>query len=165
MKDDNHEVRIQKSATSPAVTLADMGYGLADVLPMLVLCYYTPEGSTLILEQPGIHLHPKVQAQLADLFLEVIADRNLQILIESHSEHLLTRLQRRIAEKQVGHDDVTLYFCRNTDGVSTIEQLEISELGDIKNWPEDFFGDVIGDMFAVTDAQEAQMADRSEVSD
>lgn len=67
LKDDNHEVRIQKSATSPAVTLADMGYGLADVLPMLVLCYYTPEGSTLILEQPGIHLHPKVQSQLADL--------------------------------------------------------------------------------------------------
>ena len=128
LENDNYEVRIQKSATSPAVTLADIGYGLADVLPMLVLCYYTPEGSTLILEQPGIHLHPKAQADLADLFLEVIKERNLQILVESHSEHIFTRLQRRIAEKQIHHDDVALHFCRNTDSVSTIEQLEIDEV-------------------------------------
>ena len=80
LKDDNYGVQIQKSAMSPAVTLADMGYGLADVLPMLVLCYYTPESSTLILEQPGIHLHPKAQADLADLLIEVITERKLQIL-------------------------------------------------------------------------------------
>ncbi len=161
LKDDNYEVRIQKSATSPAVTLADIGYGLSDLLPMLVLCYYTPEGSILILEQPGVHLHPMAQAQLADLFLEVITERNLQILVESHSEHLLTRLQRRVAEKQIGQDDVALYFCRNTDGESTIERLEVTESGDIKNWPEDFFGDVMGDMFAMTDVQVEQMTEQN----
>ena len=164
LDDNNYEVRFQRSPNSAKVTLADMGHGVADLFPLLVHCCYVPEGSTLILEQPGIHLHPKAQADLADLLLEVIKERNLQILVESHSEHLLTRLQRRVAEKQIGHDDVALYYCRNTDGVSTIEQLEINELGDIKNWPKDFFGDVIGDMFAVTDVQEAQMADRSEVS-
>ncbi len=160
LKDDNYEVRIQKSATSPAVTLTDIGYGLSDLLPMLVLCYYTPEGSILILEQPGIHLHPMAQAQLADLFLEVIAERNLQILVESHSEHLLTRLQRRIAEKQIDQDDVALYFCRNTDGESTIERLQVTESGDIKNWPENFFGDVMGDMFAMTDKQGERLNDQ-----
>lgn len=164
LKDDNYEVRIQKSETSPAVTLTDIGYGLSDLLPMLVLCYYTPEGSILILEQPGVHLHPMAQAQLADLFLEVITERNLQILVESHSEHLLTRLQRRVAEKQIGQGDVALYFCRNTDGESTKERLEVTESGDIKNWPKNFFGNVIGDMFAVTDAQETQMANQAEVS-
>ena len=59
----DYDVRIQKSPTSAAVTLVDMGYGLAQFLPVLVLCYYVPEGSTLILEQPGIHLHPMVQSQ------------------------------------------------------------------------------------------------------
>ena len=157
LKDDNYEVRIQKSETSPAVTLTDIGYGLSDLLPMLVLCYYTPEGSILILEQPGVHLHPMAQAQLADLFLEVIIERNLQILVESHSEHLLTRLQRRVAEKQISQDDVALYFCRNTDGESTIERLQVTESGDIKNWPENFFGDVMGDMFAMTDKQVEDM--------
>lgn len=148
-----YEVRIQKTPSSPPVTLVDMGYGLAQFLPVLVLCYYAPEESTLILEQPGIHLHPKVQSQLADLLIEVIKKRNLQILIESHSEHFLNRLQRRIAEEQISSDQTALYFCRNEKGVSKIDQLEVDELGNIKNWPENFFGDEMGDLFAMTEAQ------------
>ena len=153
LKDDNYRVQIQKSAMSPAVTLADMGYGLADVLPMLVLCYYTPEGSTLILEQPGIHLHPKAQADLADLLIEVIAERNLQILIESHSEHLLNRLQRRVAEEKIAADQTALYFSRYINGASKIDKLDMDEFGNITNWPENFFGDEMGDLFAMTEAQ------------
>ena len=152
-----YEVRIQKSPASPAVTLVDMGYGLGQFLPVLVLCYYAPEGSTLILEQPGIHLHPKVQSQLADLLIEVITERNLQILIESHSEHLLNRLQRRIAEEKIGVDKTALYFCRNEEGISEIDRLEMDEFGNIANWPENFFGDEMGDLFAMTEAQRERL--------
>lgn len=148
-----YEVRIQKTSSSPPVTLVDMGYGLGQFLPVLVLCYYAPEGSTLILEQPGIHLHPKVQSQLADLLIEVIIERKLQILVESHSEHLLNRLQRRVAEEKIAADQTALYFCRNEAGVSTIERLEMDEFGNITNWPENFFGDEMGDLFAMTEAQ------------
>ena len=148
-----YEVRLQKSPASAAVTLVDMGYGLGQFLPVLVLCYYAPEGSTLILEQPGIHLHPKIQSQLADLLIEVVTERNLQILVESHSEHLLNRLQRRIAEEKISVDKTALYFCRNDDGVSNIERLKIDEFGNIANWPENFFGDEMGDLFAMTKAQ------------
>ena len=148
-----YEVRIQKTSSSPPVTLVDMGYGLTQFLPVLVLCYYAPEGSTLILEQPGIHLHPKVQAQLADLLIEIVNERNLRILIESHSEHLLNRLQRRIAEEKMSADDTALYFCRNDKGVSEIERLKLDEFGNIANWPENFFGDEMGDLFAMTQAQ------------
>ncbi|MCY4568580.1 MAG: DUF3696 domain-containing protein [Candidatus Poribacteria bacterium] len=160
LDDNNYEIRIRKTPNSAEVTLADLGHGVSDLFPLLVHCCYVPEGSTLILEQPGIHLHPKAQADLADLFLEVIRERNLQILVESHSEHLLTRLQRRVAEKQIGQDDVALYFCRNIDGESTKERLEVTESGDIKNWPENFFGDVMGDMFAMTDKQVERMTDQ-----
>ena len=160
LDDNNYEIRIQKTPKSAEVTLADMGHGVSDVFPLLVHCCYVPEGSTLILEQPGIHLHPKAQADLADLFLEVIRERNLQILVESHSEHLLTRLQRRIAEKQIDQNDIALYFCRNIDGESTKDRLEVTESGDIKNWPENFFGDVMGDMFAMTDAQVEQTTEQ-----
>ena len=161
LDDNNYEIRIQKTLNSAEVTLADMGHGVSDVFPLLVHCCYVPEGSTLILEQPGVHLHPMAQADLADLFLEVIMERNLQILVESHSEHLLTRLQRRIAEKQIDKSDVALYFCRNIDGESTKEQLEVTESGDIKNWPENFFGDVMGDMFAMTDVQVEQTTEQN----
>ena len=148
-----YEVRIQKTSSSPSVTLVDMGYGLGQFLPVLVLCYYAPEGSTLILEQPGIHLHPKVQSQLADLLIEVVLKRNLQILIESHSEHLLNRLQRRVAEEKIAVDQTALYFCRNDEGVSNIDRLKMDEFGNITNWPENFFGDEMGDLFAMTKAQ------------
>lgn len=144
--DRKFDVLIQKSADSAKVTLADMGYGLAQFLPVLVHCYYAPEGSTLILEQPGMHLHPKAQADLADLFLEVIMERNLQILVESHSEHLLTRLQLGIAEQKITSDKIALYFCENDNGVSTIKPLDVDELGNIKNWPKNFFGNVRGDL-------------------
>ena len=149
----DYEVRIKKDSVSPAVTLVDMGYGLSQFLPVLVLCYYAPEGSTLILEQPGIHLHPKVQSQLADLLIEVVTERNLQVLVESHSEHLLTRLQLAIAEERIGADETALYFCENRDGVSEIKPLELDELGNIKNWPPDFFGTVRGDLVKMTRAQ------------
>ena len=155
------DVRIQKGPDNAKVTLADMGYGLAQFLPVLVHCYYAPEGSILILEQPGMHLHPKVQSQLADLLIEVFTERKLQILVESHSEHFLTRLQRRVAEKQISQDDTALYFCRNDDGASTIEPLNVNEFGEIKNWPENFFGDVMGDMFAMTDVQAKRMAEQN----
>ena len=155
----DYEIRIRKNAESPAVTLVDMGYGLSQFLPVLVLCYYVPEGSTLILEQPGIHLHPRVQSQLADLLIEVVTERNLQVIVESHSEHLLVRLQRRIAEGKVGRDKIGLYFCSNdeAEGVSTLEPLEVDRVGNIRNWPENFFGDVMGDMFAITDAQAKEL--------
>ena len=149
----DYEVRIKKDSVSPAVTLADMGYGLSQFLPVLVLCYYAPEGSTLILEQPGIHLHPKVQSQLADLLIEVVTERNLQVLVESHSEHLLNRLQRRIAEEEIAVDKTALYFCRNNSGVSACERLEVDEFGNISNWPENFFGNEMGDLLAMAQAQ------------
>lgn len=155
----DYEIRIRKNTESPAVTLVDMGYGLSQFLPVLVLCYYVPEGSTLILEQPGIHLHPMVQSQLADLLIEVVTERNLQVIVESHSEHLLVRLQRRVAEGKVCRDKIGLYFCSNdeAEGVSTLKPLEVDRVGNIRNWPENFFGDVMGDMFAITHAQAKQL--------
>ena len=149
----DYEVRIKKDSASPEVTLVDMGYGLSQFLPVLVLCYYAPEGSTLILEQPGMHLHPKVQSQLADLLIEVVTERKLQVLVESHSEHLLTRLQLRIAEEKIGADETALYFCENNAGVSKIKTLDVDKLGNIKNWPPDFFGTVRGDLVKMTKAQ------------
>ena len=163
----DYEIRIRKNAESPAVTLVDMGYGLSQFLPVLVLCYYVPKGSTLILEQPGIHLHPMVQSQLADLLIEVVTERNLQVIVESHSEHLLVRLQRRIAEREIGKDEIGLYFCRNdeAEGVSTLDPLDVDRVGNIRNWPENFFGDVMGDMFAITDAQAKQLQRQEEGGD
>ena len=146
------QVKMKRHQSSPEVLITDMGIGVSQVLPVLVLCYYVPEGSTIILEQPELHLHPSVQAGLADVFIDVIKNRNVQILLESHSEHLLRRLQRRIAEEAFEPDDAALYFCEMREGASKLRQLEIDMFGNMHNWPDDFFGDLAGDMVAAFDA-------------
>ena len=129
-----------------------MAFGVSQILPVLVLCFYVPEGSTVILEQPEIHLHPSVQAGLADVFIDAWERRKVQILLESHSEHLLRRLQRRIAEGALGQENVGLYFCSAEDGVSSLDALEVDPFGNITNWPQDFFGDQFGEIAAMSEA-------------
>ncbi len=144
-------VRIAPGGTYCPIT--DVGFGVSQILPVLVLCYYVPQGSTIIFEQPEIHLHPSAQQKLADVFIDVIKHRELQIIIESHSEHLLHRLQRRIAEEELAPEQAALYFCQmEEDGASSLTELELDPFGNIKNWPEDFFGDDMGDLVAMTDA-------------
>ena len=146
----DYEFRVKKSPNSSEVLITDVGFGVSQLLPVLVLCYYVPENSTIILEQPEIHLHPKVQADLADVLIDVVKNRNVQIILESHSGLLLHRLQRRIAEEQIAAEDTALYFCQINDGTSEIERLKVDEYGNIRNWPQDFFGDDIGDLVKKT---------------
>ncbi len=148
-----YQVRVQKTAFSPSVLITDVGFGVSQVLPVLTLCFYVPEGSTIILEQPEIHLHPVVQAGLADVFIDAVKKRKIQIIIESHSEHLLTRLQRRIAEEEIASEDAALYFCeRDESSVSKLVSLELDVFGNIRNWPKDFFGDEFSERAAMIQA-------------
>ena len=149
----DYEFLVRKYKGGPEVRLTDVGFGVSQVLPVLVLCYYVPEGSILILEQPEAHLHPKVQSELADLLIEVVKNRKLQIILESHSEHLLIRLMRRIAEEQISADDTAFYFCEMNEGTSEIERLNVDDYGNITNWPQNFFGDEMGDLAAKTIAE------------
>ena len=149
----DYEVRVKKSKTSSEVLITDVGFGVSQILPVLALCYYVPEGSTILLEQPEIHLHPSVQAALADVVIDVVKERNVQIIVESHSEHLLRRLQRRIAEEKISHEQTALYFCRMDNGESKIDKLDVDEFGNIRNWPEGFFGDEMGELAAQTEAE------------
>lgn len=149
----SYELLVRKYKDGPEVRLTDVGFGVSQVLPVLVLCYYVPEGSILILEQPEAHLHPKVQSELADLLIEVVKNRKLQIILESHSENLIVRLMRRVAEEHISKDDTAFYFCKMNEGTSEIDKLDMDDYGNIKNWPENFFGDVTGDLIEKTKAE------------
>ncbi|MDO7852011.1 DUF3696 domain-containing protein [Hymenobacter convexus] len=148
-----YEVRIQRTAESASVFLTDVGFGVSQILPVLVLLFYVPEGSTVILEQPEIHLHPAVQAGLADVFIDAIKRRKLQIVLESHSEHLLQRLQRRMAEEVITPEAIKLYFTSIQQGRSELTTLDLDEYGNIRNWPEGFFGDTLGEAAAMMEAE------------
>lgn len=153
-----YEVMVRAGGAKQIVNLPDVGFGVSQVLPVVVQCFYANPHTTVILEQPEIHLHPRVQTALADLFIEAIqsreegADRSIQLIIESHSEHFLRRLQRRVAEQVVKPDDVALYFCRGAEGGAVLEPLEVNIFGEIKNWPSDFFGDEMAELAARMEA-------------
>jgi hypothetical protein len=134
---DLYRVYVKRSYSSPEVALTDVGFGVSQVLPVLVLLAYVPEGSTVILEQPEMHLHPAVQSGLADVILESALVRNVQVIVESHSEHLLKRIQLRVAEEQLANgapasaDDIRLWFIDQQDSVSQAKDLQINEYGEI----------------------------------
>jgi predicted ATPase len=130
------------------------------VLPVLVQVFYAPSGTSVILEQPEIHLHPAAQSALGDAFLAAVNDNGVQLLVETHSEHLLRRLQRRIAEQQITNNNVALYFIETHGGRSEINELKIDSYGNITNWPHDFFGDEIGDLSAMTEAAAERRSSR-----
>lgn len=143
---------VKTSRSSTPTALTDVGFGVSQVLPALVLLYYVPEGSTVLMEQPEIHLHPAVQSRLADVMLNVAEARDVQIIVESHSEHLMRRLQRRVAEEEVSPEDVKLYFVSTSGGKAQAADLSLNRWGEIENWPENFFGDEMGEIAAITKA-------------
>ncbi len=163
---DVYHVKVRHTSQSAEVLLTDVGFGVSQILPVLTLCLYVPEQSIVLLEQPEIHLHPSVQEGLADFFIEVAVNRRIQLIIESHSEHLLRRLQRRIAEGVFDEiqtaegrdllaepkDMIKLYFCERKNGASELTPLELDIFGNIENWPKDFFGDQFGEMAAMQKA-------------
>lgn len=159
-----HEVRLKVTPGSDEVLLTDVGFGVSQVLPVLVQSFYAPRNATILMEQPELHLHPRVQKELADFFIAAARarepttpgksiERKTQFLIESHSEHFLRRLQRRIAEEHLKRDEVALYFCEMKGRRSTLRELNVDLFGSITNWPEGFFGDPMEDIAAQAEAR------------
>jgi predicted ATPase len=101
------------------------------------------------LEQPEIHLHPMIQSGLADVIITAAKHRDVQVIVESHSEHLLRRLQLRTAEGTLDPEDTALYFCDLVENKSILTALQVSRGGQIANWPKNFFGDEFAELASI----------------
>lgn len=125
--------------------LRDVGIGVSQVLPVLTLAFFAPTGSTILLEEPEIHLHPLAQSVLAELFVKVSKARNVQFIVETHSEHLFRRMQTLMAGRTASTDDCAMYFIEKGEKGAEIRELKIDEFGRLTNWPDKFFGDALGE--------------------
>ncbi|PVZ52273.1 hypothetical protein C9424_20510 [Arthrobacter sp. H-02-3] len=117
--------------------LTTIGVGASQLLPVLVAGLTVPIGSIVMVEQPELHLHPKVQSRLADFFL--YARPGVKFLIETHSEYLITRIRRRVAEGKVSPTTVRVMFAEQHQGATSVRTLGMSEFGDFEVWPDGFF--------------------------
>ncbi|WP_240372051.1 DUF3696 domain-containing protein [Brevibacterium zhoupengii] len=132
------------------VTPADVGFGISQVLPIVTELLVRMD-SIVLIEQPEIHLHPAMQAELADLLIESTSasGRANQVIAETHSETLVLRVQRRIREGVLSSDDVAvLYVDQNPDGTGFVQELRLDSSGEfIDSWPNGFFDEQFDEIF------------------
>ena len=128
------------SASKTRVSIADVGFGVSQIFPILLEGLRMPQRHTLLLEQPEIHLHPNLQMQLSDYFI-ALALSGKKVMVETHSDHVINRLVRRIVEDETGKlkDLIGIYFISATDSGSVYEEVSIDENFGVTNWPLDFF--------------------------
>ena len=145
-------IALTDKRTETQVTLADVGYGINQILPVIIEGIASQEDAILCVEQPEIHLHPHLQANIADLMIDTIADepgKRKQWIVETHSELLILRLQRRIREGKIKPEDISvLYVDPNDDSAegSAIKVLRLGEDSYFKDtWPDGFFADALNE--------------------
>ncbi|WP_373625796.1 AAA family ATPase [Klebsiella variicola subsp. variicola] len=139
LSDRHYEIKIQHPITKEYENYADVGYGNSQIIPVLTAGYNMNPGNTLIIEEPEIHLHPKAQAELADFFLDMYKDKKI-VIAETHSEHLIVRLQQYIASRLIPEKDIVVYYSHYINDKKALIKLELDELGNFKQpWPEGFF--------------------------
>lgn len=135
-----YELQVKIADGDRPQDLTHVGVGVSQILPILVMCLLAEPDNILVLEQPELHLHPKVQSKLCDFFI-AMSGSNRQCLVETHSEYLINRLRLRIAQgtQERIATESPIYFIEKNDSASTIRKVEINRFGVIQDWPEDFF--------------------------
>jgi len=140
------------------VSHKDVGVGISQVLPVLVYSYAL-QNAILAMEQPEIHLHPGLQAALGDVFIEsALGENKNRLLLETHSEHLILRILRRIRETTNGDvkegmvairpEDVAVLYVRSGKGGAEVVEIPIRPDGEfITDWPEGFFPERVEELF------------------
>ena len=148
-------ITLYDKRTDTWVTLADVGYGISQLLPVVIEGIASHEGSIICVEEPETNLHPRLQAKIPDLMIDTVADKrggNKQWIVETHSELLILRLQRRIREGKIKPEDISVLYVdpndESTEG-SAIIHLRMDENGDfIDEWPQGFFDESFNELMA-----------------
>ncbi|AMU05502.1 hypothetical protein A2T82_04150 [Burkholderia cenocepacia] len=151
------ELVLVDQRTNTVVTHRDVGIGISQVLPVLVMAYGSRD-KLLAMEQPEIHLHPALQAELGDVFIEAaLGERKNTFILETHSEHLILRLMRRMRETYLGKEtgvppvtpaDVSVLYVEPDGTRSIVREMPLNELGElVKSWPGGFFEEGLREQF------------------
>ncbi len=136
-----HELKVVPPGMSQAHDLTHVGVGVSQVLPILVMCLLAEHDTTMVFEQPELHLHPRVQTLLGDFFLSMSL-LGKQCILETHSEYLINRLRfRAAAERDKGElaNAIKMYFVEKHGDTSAFRPVVVNEFGAIQDWPEGFF--------------------------
>lgn len=120
------------------VSIADVGFGVSQVLPLLVALRVAQRGQLIFVEQPEIHLHPRAQIALGEIIGAAVA-RGVRVVVETHSDVLLLALQTLVAREKLKPEDVRFHwFSRDSEGFTEVSTADLDAAGSFGEWPEDF---------------------------
>ena len=124
------------------VSIADVGVGVSQILPVVVALIAAEPGQLVFIEQPEMHLHPRAQVELAGVLADAVM-RGVRVVVETHSSLLLQAIMTSIARDELEHEDVMLHWFKRDDkeGYTKVNSVEPDRNGAYGDWPEDF-GDV-----------------------
>lgn len=137
IKDELVELDIQPIGQKHNVNLSDVGFGLSQILPVIIATVDAKPQSSVLINQPEVHLHPSSQAQLADYF--VAESETNDFIIETHSEYLINRLRLLVATKKINKKDISIIYIDNGTSGPIIHNISIDGHGALVNAPESFF--------------------------
>lgn len=166
--DDAHvELRVGRTVakvrgrTRDLVSIADTGFGVSQVLPVLVALLAAKRGQLVYLEQPEIHLHPRAQVALAKVLVKA-AKRGVRVVAETHSATMLLAIQTLVAKKTISPEIIKLHWFkrRPQDGITDVISADLDDAGAFGKWPEDFADVAIDAESEYLDASEARRRTR-----
>ncbi len=119
----------------PAANLPDVGYGVSQVLPVIVQSVLAPKDRRLLLQQPEVHLHPRSQAALGSFFARLVAKDKKEFVIETHSDYLIDRIRQETARGRIKPEDVLILFFEKEDLETAIHRIELDRNGNLVGAP------------------------------
>ncbi|MBK8813216.1 MAG: AAA family ATPase [Acidobacteria bacterium] len=136
------------------ITIDQVGFGVSQVLPLVIEGLRMPDNGVLMIEEPESHLHPKLQSKLFD-FLYSLVKQGKTIMIETHSNHLVERMRRRVAESKSDLilERIGLSFVTSKSGKAEFELITLDRFGVTEFFPEDFIELSNGELAAIVEAQ------------
>lgn len=137
IKDELIELNVTPAGESRSVNLSDVGFGLSQVLPILVTTGSAIKNSTILINQPEVHLHPSSQALLANFFTNKGESKNF--IIETHSEYLINRFRLLIAQGKLSASDFQIIYLDKSSASQKVHHIDIDKSGTMINAPESFF--------------------------
>ena len=134
------EILVKNHKGGTSSSLVDVGFGISQILPLLIADIQLSKKCILSMSQPERHLHPSLQANLTDCWVDSIVDSSYkQYMIETHSEYIINRLRLRIAEGKIKESDVACYYFENTKDGTNSNKITFKKDGTISGAPDSFF--------------------------
>ncbi len=135
---DPFQIEIELPGADRARNLIDVGYGVSQAIPIIADCVSASSGTTLLIQQPEVHLHPRAQAAMGSFFCQLAASGRDDVIVETHSDYLIDRVRMDVRDERINGSDVLILYFEQAKGGVEIHPIEIDTAGNLTGVPPDY---------------------------